>query len=148
MRGKKIISLILMVSTAIGLSFHPITVYADNVIIICNKSVAENSLTRQNIKNIFMGKKTRWNDDRKIIFVIMKGSEVHKTFLQKYVEKDAFLYNNYWKKQVFIGRGKPPKSFKTEESLIDYIAGTKGAIGYISSGADKDLGTVKVISVQ
>ncbi len=148
MKGKIVIGLILIVSTAISISFPAITAYADDVIIICNKSVSENSLTKQDIKNIFMGKKTRWNNDRKIVFVIMKESEVHKAFLQEYVGKDSFLYNNYWKKQVFIGRGKPPKSFKTEESLIDYITGTEGAIGYISSSADKDLGTVKVISVQ
>ncbi len=38
-----------------------------------------------------------------------------------------------------------PKIFKTEAELVKYVANMYGAVGYISSDADKD--RVKTISV-
>ena len=38
---------------------------------------------------------------------------------------------------MFTGKGNPPKSFDTEEALIDYVAKTSGTIGYVSTTAIK-----------
>ncbi len=119
---------------------------SDDVIIICNKNVYDDTLSRKDIKNIFLGRKTEWSNKQKIIFVTLKNTDVHEIFLKKYVGKTSFQYANFWKKQLFTGKGKPPKSFNTEESLRDYVADTDGTIGYISSVPDKS--KVKIISVQ
>jgi hypothetical protein len=44
---------------------------------------------------------------------------------------------------VFSGKGKKPKSFKTSKELLDYVANTEGAVGYI----DKDTVVVNVNTV-
>ncbi len=119
--------------------------FAGDVVLVCHKSVPEDSLTRRDIKNIFLGKKTEWADSQKIVFVTLKGSEAHEFFLREYLGKTMFQYANYWKKQLFTGKGRPPRSFDTDTELIKYVANTKGAIGYVSSGADRD--SVKVVSV-
>ena len=132
-----------------GLAFSGVhtamTAFAADVVIVCNKNVPEDSLSKGEVKNIFLGKKTRWRNDEKIIFVISEASEAHKTFLKEYIGKNAFQYANYWKKQVFTGKGKPPKSFGTEESLLDYVSDTEGAIGYLPSEAPGN--TVKTIPI-
>jgi len=138
------VSLTLSLPFLVNGNFTPIA-FAENVIIICHPDVPENSLNKNDIKNIFLGKKTEWGDNKKIIFVVLKENETHETFLKEYVEKTSFQYLNYWKKQVFTGKGKPPKSFDTENELIDYVANTEGAIGYVSAGIEKK--NVKVISV-
>ncbi len=38
-----------------------------------------------------------------------------------------------WKKVVFTGAGTPPKILKTEADLIEFVAETAGAIGYIDA---------------
>ncbi|MCP4348533.1 MAG: hypothetical protein GY795_23875 [Desulfobacterales bacterium] len=149
MKTERITMLILafIVSLSVAGDFFAQNAFAsDDVIIICNKNVCDETLSRKDIKNIFLGRKTEWSNKQKIIFVTLKNKEVHKVFLKEYVGKTPFQYTNYWKKQLFTGKGKPPKSFNTEESLMDYIANTDGAIGYLSSAPEKS--KVKIISVQ
>ena len=114
------------------------------VVVICNKNVPVDSLDKKEIKKIYLGDKTRWSDDKKIIFVALDSGEEHKTFLKKYVGKSSSQFRNYWKKKVFTGKGKAPKSFRQMEGLLEYVAGTEGAIGYISSELTDD--NVKIIS--
>ena len=47
---------------------------------------------------------------------------------------------------VFTGKGSAPKAFDDNNALLDYIAATKGAIGYIDAGIRPK--GVKVIKVQ
>ena len=123
--------------------------YADDLIIICNQSVPVDSLSKSDIQRIFLGKKTEWFGGNKIAFVLLsdKGEvgEVHNRFLQDFMGKTPTQYKNYWKKMVFTGKGRTPKSFKTSDELIDYVSKTAGAIGYISTNAQKE--TVKTIQI-
>ena len=113
--------------------FYCAAAIAGEVIVIANKNVSESSLSTAEIKDIFLGEKTSWADNNRINFVVLKDDEVHKTFLDKYVNKTPMGYNSYWKKLVFVGKGKAPRSFSSPKELVDYVAQTDGAIGYISS---------------
>jgi ABC-type phosphate transport system substrate-binding protein len=118
---------------------------AQDVLVIANKDVPVDALSRNEIKSIFLGEKIKWNNDSKITFVILK-TEVHDLFLKEYLGNTAAQYLNYWKKMVFTGKSKSPKSFSDTEKLIDYIAETGGAVGYLPASAYND--KVKIISVK
>jgi len=141
----RMVSLFFLIAGFITLAMTPV-VHAENLLIICNKEVPDTSLSKNDIKNIFLGMKTKWSDGHKITFVVLKGSEVHEEFVKKYVRKTAFQFNTYWRKRLFTGKGKPPKSFSDEAALLKYIADTHNAIGYISTASKND--TVRVISVK
>lgn len=145
MKSNIIIKWIPMLFIAVSLFFPEDKIFAESVIVICNNSVSEDSLTKEDIKNIFLGMKTTWSNNQKIVFVTLKEGDVHDIFLKEYIGKTIFQYANYWKKQVFTGKGKPPKSFETEEELVNYVADTEGAVGYISPGVENS--RVKIISV-
>ena len=50
-----------------------------------------------------------------------------------------------WRSLVFAGQGSMPKTFDTEAALIEYVAATPGAIGYVG----KDPGdSVKKLNVK
>jgi ABC-type phosphate transport system substrate-binding protein len=93
--------------------------------------VPENTLTRNDIQEIFLGKRVQWSDHSKIYAATVKD-EVHKMFLKEYLNRTETKWRAYWKRMVFTGRGVPPRSLATEAELIAYIAETKGAVGYIS----------------
>jgi len=112
--------------------------YAGDVVVICNDSVTVDTLNKRDIKNIFLGKKTRWEGGDKISFVTLKGGDAHDLFLKLYVRKTSSQFSNYWKKKAFSGKGRIPKSFGTPEELIDYVMKTPGAIGYVPSDAYQD----------
>ncbi len=119
--------------------------YAD-VLVIANKDVKDTAMTKADLKDIFLGKKVQWTDNTKIRFVTLKESAPHETFVKTYINKSAKQYSNYWRKMVFTGKGKIPKSFATSAEMIEYVSGTSGSIGYIDPGATP--ANVNTINVQ
>jgi len=114
------------------------------VLIIANKNVSEDSISKVEVKNIFLGKTVKWADKSNISFVILKNG-IHKDFLKEYIKRSSSQYKNYWKKMVFTGKGSQPRAFETEKELIQYVAETDGAVGYISKGTE--MINVKTINV-
>ena len=143
---KRVLTIWLTLAIAVGMCFtFPSAGSAGDVFIIAHKSVPVSSITKGEIKKIFIGKMTRWPDDKKINFVTMDPGETHNKFLQNYIKRTPAQYNRYWKKQVFTGKGRKPKSFKTDKGVARYVASTEGAIGYVS---DKNVANeVKVLSI-
>lgn len=116
-----------------------------DIVIVCSKDVPVNSLTKDEVKSIFLGEKVKWDDSHKITFVLLM-TETHDRFLEKYLGTNPAQYLQYWKKMIFTGKAGSPKSFKEPDKLIEYIAGTEGAVGYVPSEAYND--KVKTISVR
>jgi ABC-type phosphate transport system substrate-binding protein len=141
MKHRTIIAFILFVAL-----FSPVISLAEGAVIIANKDVPASDLTSGDVKQIFLGSKTTWENGEKIVFVVQDRTEAGKYFLKTYVKKSASQYDNYWKKQVFTGKGKAPMSFSSDQELVEYVARTPGAVGYVSSTADT--GNTKTISVQ
>ena len=137
----------LMISSLIAVMLLiPGMVLAGDMVIIGNKSVTESTLSKQDLKNIYLGKKTTWSDNKKIVFVTQDSSDVSDQFLTAYVNKSAAQFSSYWKEKVFTGEGTPPKSFASDKELIQFVAQTVGAIGYVSSGEGLD--AVKKLTIE
>jgi len=107
------------------------------VLIISNPDTHISSLKNKDIQDIFTGKRTRWNGSGQIIIATLYDSEVHKEFLEQFVKKTPSQFKNYWRQKVFTGEGMLPKTFQNEESLIEFVASTRGAVGYISAPTDR-----------
>ena len=117
--------------------------FAD-VVVIANKNVSETSMTKDKVKNIFLGKIVKWQDSSRIHFVTLKG-DVHKSFLKEYIGRSTNQYKTYWKKVLFTGKGSMPKTFSTEQEIIQYVANTEGAVGYINKNtASENVATISV----
>jgi ABC-type phosphate transport system substrate-binding protein len=108
-------------------------VRADELYVFTNKSVPDNTLSAAELKNIFLGKKVRWADNQRVDCVMLKDSTCQESFLNQHIRKTSFQFNNYWKKQIFTGKGQPPRAFDSEQALINYVAQTSGAIGFSCS---------------
>lgn len=119
--------------------------FAGDVQVVVNKKVGVDAVDANTLRDIFLGKKTTLGNGEAIAFVILKEGDTHVTFLKTYIGKTNSQFNRYWKKQVFTGKGKMPKSFSSESSLVEYVVGNAGTIGYVSKGTD--VSSVKVISV-
>lgn len=138
--------LYVMVSSLLLLGFWVGTTMAamDDVAVICHKNVPIEHLESGEIQQIFLGRKTRWPNSQKINFVILKGGVVHSDFLSAFISKTPSQYTVFWKKMIFTGQAKPPRSFDTPEEVIEFVSHTPGAIGYIPVNlAD---GNVKIVA--
>ncbi len=118
---------------------------SSEVVFIVNKNVViENSIPIAEIRNIFLGNIAKWKNDKMIKIVILKTGETHYNFLKNYVNRSPQQYMMTLRRQVFLGKGSFPKTFKSEKELIDYVAKTENTIGY----AERENVTDQVIIIE
>ena len=135
-----------IVAAMVTVMLLPALTLAGNVVIIGNSSVPVSELSKKDIGNIFLGKRTAWEDDSKVIFVVLNDAKIQKAFLKEFVNKSLSQYDRFWKKQVFTGKGSSPRAYTSEKELVKYVSETKGAIGYVLVGTNLD--AVKTIRVK
>ena len=120
---------------------------AQDVALIMHKGkIKPVSLSEQEIKEVFLGQKTRWEDNSMIRFAVYTEESALLAFLKSYIKKTPIQYNNYWKKLVFSGKGIMPKMFDDSQKVLDFVSNTEGAISFISA-KDVDAQRVIVITV-
>lgn len=124
----------------------PVKVSAEeDVVIIGSANVPVDSLRSVDVMNIYLGKKTTWDNGNQIVFVTLKSGETHKKLLRDYLNKNPVQFKNYWKQMLFTGKGSIPQSFATDDEVIDYISKNENVIGYISKAVSGS--GLKMISI-
>lgn len=104
-----------------------------DIVIIGNRTLPFDTLSRADLFAIFMQRLTMWEDEDNINIALLKDGDTHSRFLWTYFRKTPSEYRRYWKKMVFSGKGRTPMRFRTEKDLMAHVALTKGAVGYIST---------------
>jgi len=105
---------------------------AHDVVLVANKGVKISEITNADLRAIFVGTKTRFSDGSHAVPVTLKGGPAHEVFLKNYVGENPEEFRSQWRKVVFTGQGAMPKAFDSESALIEYVADTPGAVGYVS----------------
>jgi len=122
---------------------------AMEVLIIANNSVHTDSLSKEEIKNIFTGVMSKWPDQKNIHFATLlpnvSNADLHEAFTRKYVKKTSGQFEIFWRYQLFTGNRKMPPMCKDEQKMIEFVKATDGAIGYVS--ASTSIPNVKIIAV-
>jgi ABC-type phosphate transport system substrate-binding protein len=78
--------------------------------------------------------------------VLLKESPTNEGFLSQYVGKSDAAFRTSWRSLVFSGQGVMPRSVESETAMVDYVARTPGAIGYVSKVTPHD--GVKILAVR
>jgi len=128
---KKSYTFLLAVALFAGRS---VSLFAEDFKVIANSSVPASSISADELKNVFLLTSTSVGGAH-VEPVLAKGGAVHEAFLKEYVGKSGSALSTYYRSLVFTGKALMPKSFASDGEVADYVAKTKGAIGYVSSGA-------------
>jgi len=118
---------------------------AQDVTIVANPNVHASRMSPTQLRDIFIGTRTRLEDGTRVVPVLLKGGPAHEVFLRNHVGDNPEEFRTRWRKAVFTGQGAMPKEFRTEKELLDYVENTPGAIGYVSRIEEKRV--VKVLNV-
>lgn len=119
-------------------------VWAGNVVLVAHQGFPVNSLSKDEVKAIYLSKKKNVSGTM-VKLTATKDETLAGEFLRQYVGKTPSQFSSYYKKLIFTGKGKPPKSLTSESETISYVARSRGALGFISSAAVTD--KVKIIQV-
>ena len=93
-----------------------------------------------------MVSKQTWDDGTKIKFAILKTDQNDDIFLRELpVLHISTRFVRHWRSQVFSGKGEMPPNLKSDDEMLKFIQDDKGAIGFVTAGADTS--TVKVLTV-
>ena len=117
---------------------------AQEAVVIANPSVGDVKLTSEEVKNILLGTKTKWDAGGVLKLAILSEGPVHDKVVKDFTQRTADQFDKHWKKQVFTGKGIMPYVAKSDTEMVDYVAKTPGAVGYVAK--DSATGGVKVLT--
>lgn len=89
-------------------------------------------LTETELKEIFLGNKSIWDNNNPVTVVLTSSdSEGFAKVAGWALEAGAFEFQKHWLSIVFQGRANAPVFLNSEEEVLTYIRGHKGAIGLL-----------------
>lgn len=102
------------------------------------------SITRNDLKNIYLGKKTIWSEERVNALIVsqLKNSE----FFQEILQKSYKQYKKHWRRKLYSGSGIPPIWLNSSEECLTQVSKTIGSIAILKE--KKDFKGVKYISLE
>ena len=139
------VALLLIMTSILCWPVHPAVAANDDLVIIANPGLDDNSIEQKDLQRIYLGKQTRWEDNTSIVPVMLKSGPLQDEFIEGYLDRSIQRFATYWRQMVFTGKGVPPKSFASESDLVDFVARTPGSVGFASTGTN--VSGVKVLAV-
>jgi hypothetical protein len=122
---------IALVASACTLSLGIGAARADVVAVVSAKSQIT-TLTRTQVMDIFLGKRTRFPDGSAAIPIdLAEGSAARDEFYTRLAEMSAAQVKSFWSRIIFTGRGQPPRTVATDVEAKRLLVADPNTIGYI-----------------
>ncbi len=119
---------------ALVLAICSVRALAAEVKIIANPSVTADTISGGELKSVFLEEKNTLSDGTHVEPVLKKSGPVHEEFLRQYLRRTDEDLRTHYRALVFTGRGSMPKELGSDAEVVAYVAGRRGAIGYVSAG--------------
>lgn len=114
-----------------------------DLVVVVNPHTTFNSLTRDELRRIFLGQTSNFpNGDHAIPFDVY--GDYRNAFYQFILVRTPESVENYWANMIFTGKAEPPRQVQLDEAK-QLVATSFGGISYIErSQVDS---SVKVINI-
>jgi len=120
---------------------------AGAVDVIANKSVSVNSLSLASARAIFGMRQVKWPDGAPIqVFVLPDNHTIHGALCKERLNLFPYQLRQSWDRLVYSGMAQAPSEALSEEELLNKVAATPGAIGYVRKVKAND--PVKSLNVE
>lgn len=115
--------------------------------LVAHPGVDVDELSLNTTRLIFSMQLPRWPDGAAVrVFVLPDDSRLHRAFSKDSLGLYPRQLRRVWDRQLFSGTGQAPETVADEEEMRRRVAGTPGAIGYLSSEMIDD--TVHVLTIR
>jgi TonB family protein len=132
-----VVAVLMLASKAIAL--------AGEVKVIANAAISSASISDSELRSVFLLQRKTLKDGTAVEPVLQKRGPVHDAFCKHFLSRDGEEIGIYYDGIVFTGKGSMPKQLNSDADVLNYVARTPGAIGYVSSSASAD--GVKVLMI-
>lgn len=104
----------------------------DHYEIVTNPGVSEKVLSVNSLRSIFSMHLKTWPNGTKIrVFVLSDDDQLHRIVSKEKLNVFPYQLRSNWDRLVFSGTGQAPVRVNSIEEMLDKIANTPGAIGYL-----------------
>lgn len=117
----------------------------ENFVVVINVHNDMTSISRKDAELIFLNKKRSWPDGQTINVLINETPKTYDSFSRTILRRSPHQFLVFRKKMLFRGQGMPPPTLKTDEAVIEFVAGHVGGISYVSP--DSVTPAVKIITI-
>ena len=101
------------------------------VAVIAHKDAPADSISKDDLLNYYIGDVQSWSGDLDVVVFDLKARGPVRDAFYEYLGKTSSRMRSIWLKRKLSGEGDPPESFETEEALLERVASTPGAIGFV-----------------
>lgn len=116
--------------------------------LIVNAKSPGRTIARDAVAQVYLGKAQRWSDGSPAIAVDLSStSPVRRSFSEAVLAMSVDGVKNHWLKLMLSGDKRPPVTKQSDEDVIAFVAGDRGAIGYVSEATPLPA-TVRTIAIQ
>ena len=116
------------------------------ILVIANDDVAAVDVSKAELRDIFTGATSSLKGTAQVTPVLLKQGAVNQDFLGLYVGKSDSAFRASWRSILFSGQGMMPKTLGSDAEVVEYVAHTPGAIGYIGRASPHE--GVKILIVR
>ena len=116
------------------------------VVVIANPSVKSEDVSKGDLRDVFTGNSSNLKDGSKVTPVLLKQGGTSDEFLSGYIGKNDTAFRAGWRSLVFSGQASMPKTIDSDSAMVEFVAHTPGAIGYIGKSTAHE--GVKVLAVK
>nr|WP_228575606.1 hypothetical protein [Halomonas sp.] len=112
----------------------PLSLYAEErrIVLIANHQVANTSLTQDTTRAIFAMRQRNWPDGQAVrVFVLPNRHPVHARFAKELLAVYPHQLQLAWDRMVFSGTGQAPSQVNSQSEMLERVATTPGALGYL-----------------
>ena len=115
------------------------------VVVIANRSVKTAEVSKDELRDVFTGNSSTLSGSH-VLPVLLNDCATHEEFLSQYIGKTDAGFRAGWRSLLFSGQANMPKGVSSESAVLDYVAATPGAIGYVDKAIAQD--RVKILRVK
>lgn len=102
------------------------------LVVVANAGSGVERLSQNEVINIFLGRYRQLPSGIAALPVDQPSASPAKAlFYRKLVNKDIAEINTYWARLTFSGKIAPPRQAASSVEMLEWLARTRGAIGYV-----------------
>lgn len=105
------------------------------ILVIANPSVRAMDVSKSDLRDVFTGASSSFKGAAQVTPVLLKQGTVNEDFLDLYVGKSDSAFRASWRSLLFSGQGVLPKTLDSDAAVVEYVAHTPGAVGYIAKSS-------------
>lgn len=106
---------------------------AGRIAIIAHPSVPATAVDRKKILDYYTLETNKWADGSLVILFEQKQRTASKEKFYDFLEKKPRELKKVWMRVVLSGEGRTPRALGSEEEMVEEVASTPGAMGYVAA---------------